>query len=591
MNNSIFIQPQNHDVTCTFVDDNNNIRTFEYDRWKNKKWCRLHFYESPGRDKTTQNQLIEESIINLIEFLTYTKTFKKKEPVTKCFILMNGLSDDLNRGCTRAELLCNTISKVFPNTDMYFHPYHHYAHAAVAYYQSPKQFEKSLIFSYDGSGFTSLKRKEFNVRNVETFMNKAAPLWRTGLLFYGYNYNKPIKYITSKCLHYGGVYTEISKNIKINWPGGSRRTLSKVNKRLSSPGKFMGYTGYGKPIPNLVERYKDFILNKSDNNQPIYALRTRNTKKFNNQRPWKETKKELIRYIEKIPKDEVENHAASFQLAFEEAIIEIIIPIVQKHKLPLILTGGCALNVLVNQRITKICKQMGLDTFVCNNPSDSGLSLGQLFLEFPHHNQSLTYSGLPMMDDIQPYFEKYNIKEKTIAQLVQKIKDGYIIGCANDNSELGPRALGNRSIICKPDPGMKDKLNSKIKFREWFRPFAPVCRLQDKDKFFIDAYESPYMTLSPIVRKKYRDQLVSITHVDGSARLQTVTNEQNSFLYELLTEMENQNLLPVILNTSFNIKGKPILTTYDSAFEALEETQLDYIFLDKKYLISKEDKL
>ena len=175
--------------------------------------------------------------------------------------------------------------------------------------------------------------------------------------------------------------------------------------------------------------------------------------------------------------------------------------------------------------------------------------------------------------------------------MVQKIKDGYIIGCANDNSELGPRALGNRSIICKPDPGMKDKLNSKIKFREWFRPFAPVCRLQDKDKFFIDAYESPYMTLSPIVRKKYRDQLVSITHVDGSARLQTVTNEQNSFLYELLTEMENQNLLPVILNTSFNIKGKPILTTYDSAFEALEETQLDYIFLDKKYLISKEDKL
>ena len=88
MNNSIFIQPQNHDVSCTFVDDNNHIRTFEYDRWKNKKWCRLHFYESPGRDETTQNQLIEESIINLIEFLTYAKMFKKKELKIVYYIML-----------------------------------------------------------------------------------------------------------------------------------------------------------------------------------------------------------------------------------------------------------------------------------------------------------------------------------------------------------------------------------------------------------------------------------------------------------------------------------------------------------------------
>jgi carbamoyltransferase len=170
---------------------------------------------------------------------------------------------------------------------------------------------------------------------------------------------------------------------------------------------------------------------------------------------------------------------------------------------------------------------------------------------------------------------------------VKVIKDGKIVGCAHDNSELGPRALGNRSIICRPDPEMKDILNAKIKFREWFRPFAPVCRLEDKDKYFDNAFESPFMSFAPTVKSKYRNSLKSITHVDNTARLQTVTKKQHSFLYNVLCEMEAQGMIPVILNTSFNIKGKPILTRYSSAFEALETTQLDYIFLDKKYLIGK----
>jgi len=275
--------------------------------------------------------------------------------------------------------------------------------------------------------------------------------------------------------------------------------------------------------------------------------------------------------------------------SYKEIVEELIFPVVKKKKLPLIITGGCALNVLVNQRLAeKMKSELDLDLFINYNPSDTGLSQGMFFLEFPKHREPLTYNGIRMIDSLEPYIKKYNIINKSnIKDVVKEIKLSKIIGCAHENSELGPRALGNRSIICKPDPEMKDILNAKIKFREWFRPFGPVCRVEDKDKYFDNVFESPYMSFAPTVKPEYREKLKSITHIDGTARLQTVTRDQNSFFYDVLCEMEKLGMIPVLLNTSFNIKGKPILTRYSSAFEALETTELDCLFLDKKYLIHK----
>ena len=328
----------------------------------------------------------------------------------------------------------------------------------------------------------------------------------------------------------------------------------------------MGYTAYGKAKKDVVEEFKGWFKD---------AARSYHTNRNE--------------YLENIPVEEAADYAASLQQAMEEVVLEVLHPLGKRKKIPIILTGGCALNVLVNQRIAEVFKEdYNLDVFVCNNPNDSGLSQGMFFLEFPKRRPNLAYNGIPMLDSIEPYKEKYNLKTtSTISDVVAQIKKGKIIGCAHDKSELGPRALGNRSIICKPDPGMKDILNAKIKFREWYRPFAPVCRQEDKNKFFENAFDSPYMSFAPTVREEYREKLQSITHIDNTARLQTVTREQHSFFYDILCEMENQDLIPVILNTSFNIKGKPILTRYSSAFEALETTDLDYLFLDKKYLIEK----
>ena len=129
---------------------------------------------------------------------------------------------------------------------------------------------------------------------------------------------------------------------------------------------------------------------------------------------------------------------------------------------------------------------------------------------------------------------------------------------------------------------MKDTLNAKVKFREWFRPFAPMVRYEDRNKYFVFDGDSPYMSFACPVRETYRDELSAITHVDGTARLQTVKESDNPFIYELLTELERKGNIPVLLNTSFNIKGKPILTTVSDAFEILKDTELDNVYIEGK---------
>ena len=220
--------------------------------------------------------------------------------------------------------------------------------------------------------------------------------------------------------------------------------------------------------------------------------------------------------------------------------------------------------------------------YVPSNPNDCGLALGQFLLEHPTAKTSV-YNGFDILDrdKLQEYIKTRSAQKVDINQIVDLIKGGNIIGMVQGCSEVGPRALGNRSIICDPSiVDMKDILNSKVKFREWFRPFAPVCRLEDKDKFFKEAYESEFMSYTPYVKDEYKSKLNSICHNDTTARLQTVTHKQHSLFYNILTELDNRNAIPVILNTSFNIKGKPILTTIEDALYCLDNTEMDYNIVD-----------
>lgn len=283
--------------------------------------------------------------------------------------------------------------------------------------------------------------------------------------------------------------------------------------------------------------------------------------------------------------------AATSQHVFENLIIKEISPYLKQFPdIPLCLSGGCALNITLN---TRLMEETGREVFVGPVPHDSGLTLGfMLSLLKPQNAFDATYFGSHLYDRdlLWTYIAEtdYKVSNPNIKELAELIHQNKIIGVARETAEVGPRALGNRSILCNPmNPNMKDILNAKVKHREWYRPFAPVVRLEDVNKYFHWNKDSRWMSFGPKVREEYRNVIPSVVHVDGTARVQTVTKNQNFFIYDLLTEFEKISGAGIILNTSFNVDGKPILSSVRDAFKILNETELDCIYIEDTLIAKK----
>ena len=268
------------------------------------------------------------------------------------------------------------------------------------------------------------------------------------------------------------------------------------------------------------------------------------------------------------------------QQAFNRATNIIVKKYAKKYSTKnVILTGGAAYNVIANTYVRE--KNPDLNIWVPPNPGDNSLSFGYLW-------KALTDAGViprkkykqrtgpifdePFLDKIYRSFDHRYTNKKEIATM---LREGKIFGLMQGNVELGPRALGNRSILADPrHENVSKVLNDKIKKREFWRPFAPVCRLEDAPKWF-RAVNSDWTNLeymSFVVEVKDSADLPSITHIDKTARLQTVTREQNEFLYDLLTEFDGP-----LLNTSLNVGGMPIENRLRSAIEFMHGSPLDGI--------------
>jgi carbamoyltransferase len=208
----------------------------------------------------------------------------------------------------------------------------------------------------------------------------------------------------------------------------------------------------------------------------------------------------------------------------------------------LVFMGGCALNSKANTMLWNIFK----DVWIMPNPGDAGSSLGAAAALYGKHIEWET-----------PYLGYDLGGEYPVQQIVDGIlKDG-IVAVATGKAEYGPRALGNRSIFADPrDPSIKDKVNN-IKQRELFRPFAPVVMAEHASKWFDMDYESPYMQYTP--KCLWPDLIPSVVHADGTSRVQTVTKEQHPGLYAVLQKIYLATDIPILLNTSLNIKGQPLL--------------------------------
>jgi carbamoyltransferase len=410
---------------------------------------------------------------------------------------------------------------------------HHRGHAKCAYHQS--NFDDCLIFSFDGGGHDEYDKLSFF--NVYTMIN---------------NHLEHIKQID---INFGTAYALIGVPI----------SEIRKNKNINNyAGKLMGLSGYGKINQNWVENFKQYYLN------------TNLTQLFD--------QLNLSSHENDISGQVSYDLAKTSQYVFETLFLENFLPIYKQYNLPVCLTGGCALNVLNNQIIKNIVG--GKNIYIPPNPNDAGLSFGYLLDKTPLNEEkhNITFNGFDFInkDIIDKIDKKQPLNLNTICNYLSNNK---IIGVVRGYSECGPRALGNRSLLCYPmQLNLKEILNANIKFREWFRPFAAAVRKKDVSRYFEDIDESKYMSFCPKIKSEYKSQLPSIVHIDDTCRIQTVT-EDDEFLYNLLTNMELYGLEPILLNTSFNIKGKPLVNDVHDVIEIYNTVPIDGIVLDNYMLL------
>lgn len=170
------------------------------------------------------------------------------------------------------------------------------------------------------------------------------------------------------------------------------------------------------------------------------------------------------------------------------------------------------------------------------------------------------------------------------------IADGKIIGWYQNGSECGPRALGNRSILADPrDPNMKDKINSRVKFREAFRPFAPSVLWEHQEEYFDLDIPSPYMLMIANIWPCMRDKIPAVTHTDGTGRLQTVIRELNPMYYNLIDHFFQLTGVPIVLNTSFNVNGEPIVETPTDAINSFMKSNFDLLYIHNYKMKKREE--
>jgi carbamoyltransferase len=292
--------------------------------------------------------------------------------------------------------------------------------------------------------------------------------------------------------------------------------------------------------------------------------------------------------------------AAAFQKHLEECMLKIARQLRERTREDyLVIAGGVALNSVANGRLVR---ESGFrDLYVMPAAGDNGTAIGAAYYVYNSvlgqprafvHNDPFIGSGYadPV---IQKILEDCKLEHQVVpdgkletvtADLLQR---GYIIGWFQGRMEIGPRALGNRSILANPTlADMKDKINAQVKHREAFRPFAPVCPIEDTPRFFEQNVADPFMLKVCNVLKDKQAVIPAVTHVDGTARLQTVHREISPRFHRLLKEFEKLSGVPVLLNTSFNVMGEPIVESPLDAIRCFYTTGLDYLVLGN-YIVYK----
>jgi len=308
------------------------------------------------------------------------------------------------------------------------------------------------------------------------------------------------------------------------------------------------------------------------------------------------------------PESELTQHhkdiAASLQKITEEIIFKMLNHLHKVTKLDnLTMSGGVALNSVANGKITK--NTPFKNVWIQPAASDSGNSVGAAAYAYNiilgnqrNYVMGSAYLGPSFSSaEVRQFLDENKIKYTTfdndddlLKKSARLIYDNKVVGWFQGRMEWGPRALGSRSILSNAsNPKMKEILNAKVKHREYFRPFAPVITQEDvHDYFEIDKDEEPFMLFVYPFKEDKKKLVPSVVHVDGTGRLQTISKEQNLLYYGVIKEFENLSKIPILVNTSFNVRGEPIVCTPKDAYKCTMGTGIDYLVMDK-FLIKRED--
>ena len=488
---------------------------------------------------------------------------------------------------------------------------HHDAHAASAFFCSP--FEEAAILIVDSAGQTT--RLETGLLGAETESFYRGD--KNGLRLISRNH-APVNQFTGWLLNFSGVgnfYSQVTYFLGFGKheegktmglaPYGRGELISEIPetkfiKRIN-PSRYIFPTRL-EPHPETNFKYlfeKTSYSRKSAVQRRLKLLTHILSKRglayekpshfpqtpeifFNHPRATKKIK---------FPDDLYTELAYWAQVNLEKVMIDYAVHLYNITGLKnLCIAGGVGLNSVANKKILDSTSFEKI--FIQPAAGDSGLALGAALwashqikknpVKWRMDNAYLgrEYREKEILNALQEYrYEKLENPAQTAAKL---LADGKIIGWFQGKSEYGPRALGNRSILCSPiPPEMKDKLNAQVKHRESFRPFAPACLEESASEYFELNCPSPFMLLIAKVKK---DNVPAVTHIDGTARVQTVSADQNSKFYSLIKEFQKLTGVPVVLNTSFNDSGEPIVETPEDAVRTFKSTNLDALIMGD-YLI------
>jgi carbamoyltransferase len=305
---------------------------------------------------------------------------------------------------------------------------------------------------------------------------------------------------------------------------------------------------------------------------------------------------------ERTPESEIDdsfkNVAFAVQDACEVAMLALVKLATERTGCRNIcLAGGVALNSKANGKIQ--ASGMVDNIFIQPAASDDGVALGAVFAPYMDNGGRLpmkplrhAYLGPEFSDaEIEKALVTYKLRASKLndiaATAAELLSNGKIIGWFQGRMEFGPRALGHRSILADPrDPEMNAKVNNAVKFREWWRPFAPSMLKEVAGEYLEHACDSPFMILTNPVRSEKRDVIPSVTHVDGSARPQTVDKEIEPLYWNLINEFGKRTGVPVLMNTSFNLRGEAIVNTPTDAIRTFFSSGMDALVIGS-YLVEK----